>query len=99
MATEIIHARSMVYEGHAYSPWGAGYGKRVYKERRLPNGQIELVCGAGLDDVHAVAPSSWATLKSKKSRDAKLVTCPECAALIRAAGFAHAPAMKGPTNA
>jgi hypothetical protein len=91
--TEPIHARAMVYIGHAYSPWGAGHGKRQYSERRLPNGQVELVCGRGLDDAHKASGEQfpWATLKSKKSRDARLVTCPECVRRIRAAGFIHAP--------
>jgi hypothetical protein len=95
---EPIHARAMVYVGHAYSPWGAGHGKRTYTERHLKDGQVELVCGRGLDDAHNAAKSSgvgelfpWATLRSKKSRDARHVTCPECIRRIRAAGFVHAP--------
>jgi len=94
VSAPLIHARAMEYEGHAYSPWGAGYGRRKYADRTLRDGQVELVCGLGLDDVHAIAPFSWATLKSKKSREAKLVTCPTCVERIRAVGFKHAPESK-----
>lgn len=92
MTAPVIHARVMAYQGHAYSPW-AGSGRRQYSARRLKDGQVELLCGLGLDDVHkAAGPENrfpWAVLKSKKSRDARYVTCPECLKRLQAAGFAH----------
>ena len=96
MTSTIVHARSMVYAGHAYSPWGAGHGRRVYQERRRSDGQVELVCGKGLDDVAKLFPSEdFACLKSKRSREANLVSCPECARRIRAVGFVYAKKRSG----
>jgi hypothetical protein len=89
---EPIHARSMTFAGFSGgdSCWS---GRRAYQERKLPNGQVELVCGRGLDDAHEASGGLYpfATLKSKKSRDAAFVTCPECVRRIRAAGFVNAP--------
>lgn len=92
VAPEPVHARSLVFVGFSGgdSCWS---GRRTYQERRLPNGQVELVCGAGLDDAHERSGElfPFVALKSKKSRDAGAVTCPECSRRIRAAGFVHAP--------
>jgi len=89
---EPIHARSAVFVGFSGgdSCWS---GRRTYQERKLPNGQVELVCGRGLDDAHFASGGlhPFAMLKSKKSREASFVTCPECIRRIRAAGFVHAP--------
>lgn len=82
---DIVHARAMVYVGRAYSPW-AGCGGRLYQERKLPSGDVELVCGRGLRAEYD-AGRLFATLKSKSSREARSVTCPDCLARIRQAGF------------
>ena len=87
-------ARVMVYAGHAYSPW-AGSGRRQYSEPRdSKTNSVRFPCGALLDEVFAIdggRVNGWAPLKSKRSREAKLVTCPVCVERIRAAGFVHAP--------
>ena len=91
LTAEPIHARSLVFAGFSGgdSCWS---GRRSYQERKLRSGQVELVCGRGLDDVCRWAGGyPFVALKSKKSREAKAVTCPECARRIRAAGFVHAP--------
>lgn len=89
---EPIHARSATFVGFSGgdSCWS---GRRVYQERKLRSGQVELVCGRGLEDAHEASGGlhPFATLKSKKSREAAFVTCPECVRRIRAAGFVHAP--------
>lgn len=86
----LIHARVLVYEGHAYSPW-AGSGRRQYRDHTRADRQVELVCGRGLDDVHSMTPWAWVTLRSKRTREARLVTCPVCAKRIAEAGFKYAP--------
>lgn len=94
----IVHARVLRFDGHAYSPgW---VGKRVHRDTVDSSGAIVFPCGARLDVVHAAAVEAnptdtywhmpWAVLKSKRSREAALVTCPACLERIRAAGFVYA---------
>lgn len=101
--TTLIHARSLVFVGFSGGD-SVNSGRRTYQERKLRDGQVELVCGLGLDDVHKAAVAAhpgepgahypWATLKSKKSREAKFVTCPECVRRMRAAGFLRVSAAR-----
>jgi len=91
----LIHARALTYAGHAHSGW-SGHGRRKYQEPKLPDGQVRLVCGRGLDDVHKAATGTenqfpWVALKSIRARDARFVTCPECARILREAYYRYAP--------
>jgi len=86
MSDAVIHARILSYAGQAYSPW-AGSGRRQYTERETSTGDKTFACGKTLATEHAVTPWCWVVLKSRKSRERKLVTCEDCRARLLAMGY------------
>lgn len=80
----VVHARLFRFEGHAHSPW-KGSGRRKYSERTDAAGRVLVACGRALQEVHDEAeragffgPSAFTEIKSAKSRERGLVSCPEC---------------------
>lgn len=87
-----IHARVMTLQGNGPG-WCGSPGRRVYSDRRAADGQVEFPCRKKLDDEHKASGEKhpWASVVSKRSREARYVTCPDCARWLRAFGYKYAP--------